>query len=92
METATIILISLNIAASLISPLIISLGYFIKHIKKSQCCGSIVELERSPSDSNIDESTALNRTRLILLIKNNINNYYNESWKRRSLKKDSSRS
>lgn len=39
-----IVLSSLSLAASLISPLIIATSEFIKRIKKSDCCGGHIEL------------------------------------------------
>jgi hypothetical protein len=55
METSTImiVLISINILTSFLSPLVLATSHFIKRIKKSQCCSSNVEL--TESDPNIKE-------------------------------------
>ena len=56
METTIIILACVNIAATLITPVIISVAYFIKHISYSECCGSIVELKDKINDEpNIEK-------------------------------------
>ena len=47
MEIASIVLASLSLAGSIISPLIISAGAFITRIKKSDCCfgGAHIEMD-----------------------------------------------
>lgn len=45
MEVATIIISSLTLGVSCITPIITASAFFISHIKKSSCCGSYVELE-----------------------------------------------
>lgn len=55
-------LIVLNIALQIItllvsclSPLVASIGYFIKHVRTSQCCGSEVQV-RSPEEEHRNKS------------------------------------
>lgn len=44
MEVAAIVLSSLSLVGSIVSPLIVAIAYFINRIKVSDCCGSHVEL------------------------------------------------
>ena len=53
METTLIILIAINIGASLLSPLVVSAAYFLRHIKKSSCCSGSIELGDNKSDKEI---------------------------------------
>ena len=53
METTLIILIAINIDASLLSPLVVSAAYFLRHIKKSSCCSASIELGDNKSEKEI---------------------------------------
>ena len=53
METTLIILIAINIGASLLSPLVVSAAYFLRHIKKSSCCSGSIELGDNKSEKEI---------------------------------------
>ena len=41
------VLIIINLILTAISPILQSLGFFIKHISKSECCGSSITLRNS---------------------------------------------
>lgn len=47
--TSLIVLNCVNLAVNLMVPLIVAIAYFIMHIKKSNCCGSAIEV-RSPRE------------------------------------------
>ena len=53
METTLIILIAINIGASLLSPLVVSAAYFLRHIKKSSCCSGSIELGDNKSEQEL---------------------------------------
>lgn len=52
-----IILSIINIILTGLSPIILALAYFLKHIKKSKCCGSSIEMftPRPSQDDNVAE-------------------------------------
>lgn len=39
----------LNLVSSLLVPLVVSVAYLIKHVKKSECCGSKLDIDITPS-------------------------------------------
>jgi hypothetical protein len=45
MDIAQLVVSVLILASSCATPLIVSVAFFITHIRKSKCCGSYVELE-----------------------------------------------
>ena len=53
METTLIILIAINIGASLLSPLVVSAAYFLRHINKSSCCSASIELGDNKSEKEL---------------------------------------
>ena len=48
---STDILVLVNIIVSFLSPLILSISYYIKHISESNCCGSNVKLRQSSTNN-----------------------------------------
>ena len=47
MEVTVVVLICVNIAASLLGPIVTGVGYFITHIAKSTCCGNTLEMYKT---------------------------------------------
>ena len=67
MEVASIILSSLTLASTTLTPLIIASAYLISHVKKSNCCfGSGFEVDRSPKSSRSNLKDDSEKVRLIL--------------------------
>jgi hypothetical protein len=46
MEVAGIVLGSISLVSSVVSPLIVAGAVFISRIRKSQCCGGSIELDK----------------------------------------------
>ena len=54
-EIATIVLSSISLIASIVSPLIISFSYLIKHVKESSCWGGHIKIEHEESILKVEE-------------------------------------
>ena len=52
-EIATIVLSSISLIASIVSPLIISFSYLIKHVKESSCWGGHIKIEHEHEEQAI---------------------------------------
>lgn len=62
METVQIVLTSLTLVASCASPLVIAFAYLISHVRKSQCCGSYVEIVQDEHEvKKTDKSKLLDK-------------------------------
>ena len=56
---SVLILQIITLAATTITPIVAGIGFMIKHIKKSTCCGSSIELERHDQSEDDRDSTTL---------------------------------
>ena len=58
-EIATIVLSSISLIASIVSPIIISFSYLIKHVSESSCCGGHFKIDREESILKVEETDNL---------------------------------
>lgn len=63
--TVIIVLNCLNLFVNLMIPLVAAAAYFITHIRKSDCCGSIVEV-RSPKGDEKNPDISLEEFRKVI--------------------------
>ena len=56
-EIATIVLSSISLIASIVSPIIISFSYLIKHVSESSCCGGHFKIDREEAILKVEEET-----------------------------------
>ena len=74
MEIASIVLASVALVGSIITPIIVATATFINRIKESDCCGGHIELETNKKDEKDEKyknEQELPKTESIL---NKINN------------------
>ena len=75
-EIATIVLSSISLIASIVSPLIMSFSYLIKHVSESSCCGGHIKIEHEESilkaDAEEEKETLIKEYPKLLLKSNPI--------------------
>lgn len=81
MEIASIVIASLALASSIITPLIIAGASFINRIRKSDCCGGHVELDaqKTPTTNeipNINNSELINQLQPTPSVLNKLTNLF----------------
>lgn len=54
MEVASIVLASVSLVASIIAPVVMATALFINRIRKSDCCGAHLELDKQNSSNQLD--------------------------------------
>lgn len=68
MEIASIVLASLALASSIVTPLIIASASFINRVRKSDCCGGHIELD-AQKQSTVNEIPNINTPESISQLK-----------------------
>ena len=68
-EIATIVLSSISLIASIVSPLIISFSYLIKHVSESSCCGGHFKIDCEEAILKVEEETESLVKRISKIIK-----------------------